>query len=89
MTKVIVNTSTGYRVAISGQQGPVVRTVGLQNIINYSNTVNNIYPEGASRLVDLLDVDSSDSDNNEVLVFDEGANTYVVKPLPGVDGGDF
>ena len=89
MTKVIVNTNSGYRVAISGQQRPVVRTVGLQNIINYSNTVNNIYPEGASNLTDLLDVDSTDADDNEVLVFDEDTGKYVVKPVPGVDGGDF
>jgi hypothetical protein len=89
MTRVIINTSSPYRVAVNNQQKTTVRTAGLQTIVNYSNTVNNIYPSGAARLVDLLDVDASDSDNNEIVVFEESSNTYVIKTLPVVSGDEF
>jgi hypothetical protein len=42
-----------------------------------------------NRLSLLTDVDASDADNNEVLVYDETLNKYVVKIIPAVDGGTF
>jgi hypothetical protein len=42
-----------------------------------------------NRLSLLTDVDASDADNNEVLVYDETLNKYVVKTIPAVDGGTF
>ena len=89
MTRVIINTSSPYRVSINNQQKSTVRAVGMQPVISYSNTINNIFPEGATKFTELGDVDASDSDNNEVVVFDETANTYVVKTLPSVSGGEF
>lgn len=89
MTRVTVTSGGSTRVLISSLPRTAVRSVALQPQTNISNTVNNIYPSGAARFIDLLDVDASDSDNNEVVVFDSTANTYVVKTLPTVDGGDF
>lgn len=37
----------------------------------------------------LTDVDASDADNNETVVFDETTNKFVVKTLPKVQGGTF
>lgn len=37
----------------------------------------------------LSDVDASDADNNETVVFDEATNKFVVKTLPKVQGGTF
>lgn len=87
--KVTVTSGNSTRVAINNQQPAIVRSVSLQPQVNYSNTVNNIFPEGATRLVDLSDVDASDVDDNEVVVFDQVANNFVIKPLPVVSGGEF
>ena len=89
MTRVTITSGGSTKVSISGQSRQVVRSVATQPQVAYSNTVNNIYPSGAARFEDLLDVDASDADNNEIVVFDATANTYVVKELPGVDGGTF
>ena len=40
-------------------------------------------------LVELKDVDSSDADNNETLVYDEVSGKFVVKELPIINGGTF
>jgi hypothetical protein len=37
----------------------------------------------------LLDVDASDPDNNETLVYDAAAGKYVIKELPVINGGNF
>jgi hypothetical protein len=75
--KVTVNSGRPYRVAINNQQPKTVRTVGIQPVqtTNYFAT--------------LIDVDSSDADNNETVVYDAASGKYVVKPLPVLDGGTF
>jgi peroxiredoxin len=75
-TKVIVNSNSPNRVSISGQQRSSVRTVGVG-----FDQINN--------LSELKDVDASNADNNEVLVYDETLNKYVIKTIPSVDGGTF
>jgi hypothetical protein len=75
-TKVIVRSSSPNRVSINNQQRSTVRTVAIA-----STQIKN--------LVDLLDVDATDTDNNEVLVYDETLNKYVIKTIPVVDGGSF
>lgn len=40
-------------------------------------------------LKQLSDVDASDADNNETIVFDESTNKFVVKTIPKVQGGTF
>jgi hypothetical protein len=52
------------------------------------NTVRTLYT-GVSTLSALYDVDASDPDNNEVLVYDSTQDKYVIKTLPIVDGGSY
>jgi hypothetical protein len=75
--KVTVNSVSPNRVSINNQQRTSIRTVGIVPAIQ----------EG--RLVDLTDVDATDPDNNEILVYDETLNKYVIKILPKLDGGTF
>jgi hypothetical protein len=72
--KVTVNSVPKTRVSINNQQREIVRTIGIAP----SQTLSN-----------LTDVDASDSDNNETLVYDSTTGKYVIKVLPLVDGGDF
>lgn len=44
---------------------------------------------GASRIADLLDVDSSNAANNDTIVYQANTQTYIVEPLPVVDNGSF
>lgn len=53
------------------------------------NRTNNVGGPSTSQLSNLVDVDASDADNNEVLVYDENQRKYVVKALPIVNGGTF
>lgn len=73
--KVTVNSVSPNRVSINNQQRTSIRTVGITP------------QEG--RLADLTDVDATDPDNNEILVYDEILNKYVIKILPKLDGGTF
>jgi len=76
-TKVVVNSSSQQRVSINNQQGKTVKTIGIGG-------------SGGSRtLAGLQDVDASDADNNELLVYDETQDKFVVKAVPVVDGGNF
>jgi hypothetical protein len=74
--KVIVNSVPKTRVSINNQQRETIRTVGIA-------------PSITTSLEDLLDVDASDADTNETLVYDAATGKYVVKELPIVNGGDF
>lgn len=40
-------------------------------------------------VAELRDVDATDVDNNETLVFDSTVQKYVVKVLPLIDGGSY
>jgi hypothetical protein len=71
-----VFTSPQIRVSINNQQRESVRTVG-------------VIPIAVNRLSRLSDVDASDPNNNETLVYDSVREKYVVKTLPIVDGGSY
>ncbi len=73
-----VNSVGPNRVSINNQQRATVRTVGIIPELEYVN-----------RLVNLIDVDATNSENNETLVYDQVLNKYVIKTLPIVDGGTF
>lgn len=75
-TKVIVRSSSPNRVSINNQQPKTVRTVA-------------VVPAVANRLATLEDVNASDPDNNETVVYDATSGKYVIKTLPVVDGGTF
>lgn len=44
---------------------------------------------GVDTVVELKDVDASDLDNNETLVYDEVSGKFVVKIIPIINGGEF
>lgn len=75
--KVLVNSTGSNRVSINNQQRKTIRTVGI----------------AASSQVDTLaalkDVDATDPDNNETLVYDASTQKYVIKTLPVIDGGSY
>jgi hypothetical protein len=73
--KVTVNSVSPNRVSINNQQRTSIRTVGVAP------------PEG--QLANLTDVDATDPDNNETLVYDETLQKYVIKILPNINGGTF
>lgn len=76
--KVTVNSTPKNRISINNQTRKSVRTV---SVIPDVSAIN--------KLSSLTDVDASDPDNNETLVYDEASGKYVVKTLPIVDGGTF
>ena len=44
---------------------------------------------GIDTIQELKDVDASDVDNNETLVYDDTSGKFVVKTMPLIDGGSF
>ena len=74
--RVTVNSIPKTRVSINSEKRDTIRTVGI-----------GIVP--STRLSDLTDVEASDPDNNETLVYDATSGKYVVKELPIVNGGTF
>jgi hypothetical protein len=72
-------------------------TTGKSNKLNVTTTPKNrisINTGGAGAsaidtITELRDVDASDLDNNETLVYDEGSGKFVVKEIPVINGGTF
>jgi|LakMenE01Jun11ns_1017448.scaffolds.fasta_scaffold8310382_2 hypothetical protein len=79
--KVTVITRSSNRVLINTNQRQQVKSV---NIVGATDTGS-----GINTLAELQDIDASDADNNEVLVYDEASGKYVVKELPIINGGTF
>lgn len=75
-TKVVVRSSSPNRISINNQQPKNIRTVAVA-----AASIN--------ELAKLQDVDASDPDNNETVVYDATSGKYVIKKLPNVDGGTF
>jgi hypothetical protein len=75
-TKVVVRSSAPNRISINNQQSKTVRTVAIASA-------------STNKLESLTDVDASNPDNNETLVYDASSGKYVIKQLPVVDGGTF
>lgn len=75
--KVTVVSPSKNRISINKQDRSTIRTVavGLDQAVDY--------------LTELKDVDASDVDNNETLVYDEATGKFVVKELPIINGGTF
>lgn len=75
--KVTVVSPSKNRISINKQDRNTIRTVGLAS------------ESGVDTLVRLSDVDASDVDNNETLVYDETTGKFVVKVLPVINGGSY
>lgn len=75
--KVSVVTPAKNRISINNQERKTIRSVGLAA------------ESGVDTLVALNDVDASDVDNNETLVYDETTGKFVVKTLPIINGGTY
>ena len=73
MIKATVRTTGINRVSINKQSRNIIRTVKVN----------------PNKLEYLSDVDASDPDNNETLVYDAASGKYVVKELPVINGGNF
>lgn len=81
MSKITVTTRPGNRISINTPQRDQIRSVNLVGATSVG--------AGISRLSQLQDVDASDSDNNETLVYDQSTGLYVIKELPVINGGEF
>lgn len=75
--KVIVNSVPKNRISINKIDRNIIRSVGVSPV----SSVN--------QLANLTDVDASNPNNNETLVYDEASGKYVIKELPIVNGGNF
>lgn len=76
--KVTLVSDQKNRISINSQNRKQIKTVSI---------VPDLSSVGS--LASLSDVNASDPDNNETLVYDEATGKYVVKILPNVDGGSF
>ena len=76
--KVTLVSDQKSRISISSQNRKQIKTVAVTPDLS-----------ALSSLDALSDVDASDPNNNETLVYDEATNKYIVKILPNIDGGVF
>lgn len=49
----------------------------------------NIGPKPNITLGQIINVDATNPDNGEILVYDNNTNSYIVKTLPFIAGGSF
>jgi len=80
MSKITVTTTPKNRITINTQQRSTVKKVSVGS----SGAIG-----GVDTLIELRDVDASDVDNNETLVYDEVSGKFVIKQLPIINGGTF
>ena len=73
-------TTTNVRVTVNKRQRGTVKTIKVGGMGGAS---------AIDRITELTDVDASDVDNNETLVYDEVSGKFVIKELPIIDGGFF
>lgn len=76
--KVTLVSDRKNRVSINNQNRTSIRTVSITPDLS-----------SVGSLSVLTDVDASNPNNNETLVYDEASGKYVVKELPIINGGTF
>lgn len=76
MSKITVKTTPKNRISINTPKQSEIKT--LKGPVS-----------GPTRLRNLVDVDATSLDNNEVIVYDVVSDEFVVKELPIVNGGTF
>lgn len=70
------------------QVGEVANAAFQQANSAYSYA-NSVAANAITQLIELTDVDASDVDNNETLVYDNVSGKFVVKDIPIINGGTF
>lgn len=75
------------RITIKPRKQNINVTSAPKNRIQINN--NGIGGSASDTIVELRDVDASDVDNNETLVYDEGSGKFVVREIPIINGGTF
>lgn len=78
MSRITVTTQPKNRISINSPQRTSITSVGVIG-----------GPGGVEYLGGLKDVDASDPNTNETLVYDATSGKYIVKELPIVNGGTF
>lgn len=76
---------TAADVAAAYNQANAATTIAT-SAFNYANGIS---VNASTQLVELTDVDATDIDNNETLVYDEVSGKFVVKEIPIINGGTF
>ena len=76
--KATVTTTPKNRISINNQQRTEIRTVGVIPEITLVNSLRV-----------LIDVNATSLANNNTLVYDSASDKFVVKDLPGLNGGSF
>lgn len=79
--KITVITQPKNRISINTPQRTQIKSVNIVGATTTGAAVTN--------LSQLNDVDASNPDNNETLVYDSFSQKYVIKTLPVVDGGSY
>jgi hypothetical protein len=76
--KVTLVSDTKNRISINNQQRKTVRTIAVTPDLSSISTLGS-----------LSDVNATDPNENETLVYDEATGKYIVKTLPNISGGTF
>lgn len=77
MSKITVRTTPKNRISINSPQRQSLKTVS----VGVGSSIDT--------LKELRDVDTSDLDNNETLVYDATSDKFIIKELPIINGGTF
>lgn len=75
MAKVTVYSDTSTKVTVNQRRSATVRSMGVSG--------------GAEVLSQLHDVEMTNAENGNVLVYDASRGKFVLQELPNIDGGTF
>jgi hypothetical protein len=80
--KVTVQSSGQNRISINNTgKNKIVRTLAIPSTTTGFG--------GIDTLAELNDVDTSDANDGESLIYNENTQKYEVKPIPSIDGGEY
>lgn len=78
---------------LTGEQATAQIGVVANAAYNQANSAysyaNSVAANAITQLTELTDVDASDVDNNETIVYDTTSGKFVVKEIPIINGGTF
>jgi hypothetical protein len=77
------------RITIKPRKQNINVTSASKNRVQINNGGLGGVASGIDTIMELKDVDASDVDNNETLVYDEGSGKFIVREIPIINGGTF